>query len=50
MKGAVITAKHHDRFCLWPSEYTGYCIKNSRIKTAKEMLSESFPTHAAAAG
>ncbi len=50
MKGAVIAAKHHDRFCLLPSEYTGYCIKNSRIKTAKEMLSESFPTHAAATG
>ncbi len=50
MKRAVITAKHHDGFCLWPSEYTDYCIKNNRIKTAKEILSESFPTHAAATG
>lgn len=50
MKGAVITAKHHDGFCLWPSKYTDYCIKTARIKTAKAMLSESFPTHAAATG
>ena len=47
MKRAVITAKHHDGFCLWPSEYTDYCIKNSPYKTAKAILSESFPTHAA---
>ena len=29
MKYVVITSKHHDGFCLWPSEYTDYHIGNS---------------------
>ena len=29
MKYMVITAKHHDGFCLWPSKYTDYHIGNT---------------------
>lgn len=29
MKMIVVTAKHHDGFCLWPSAYTEHSVKNS---------------------
>ncbi len=35
MKGLVITAKHHDGFCLWPSKYTEHSIKNSPFQGGK---------------
>lgn len=29
MNGVVFTCKHYDGFCLWPTQYTDYSIKNS---------------------
>lgn len=35
MAGLILTCKHHDGFCLWPTKTTAHSVKNSPFRSGK---------------
>lgn len=44
--GIILTCKHHDGFCLWHTEYTDFCVKNTAFgKDIVKLVSDACRKH-----